>query len=262
MKRYTLLEVAQEAARAIGADELDTLDESVEAVDLAATAVATLNDIIGRQAWEFLSDRVISLTTTEGFIFALPQDVLEVLEVYASDATQKDQPVPYAMPQYFVRRAALNTSGTNITIPNTGVLTLNPTGIPTRYTSFDEESIVLLNNAPTNTLRARVRVTLDLAAAGSKLLGYNDTWVPEIPLRMFNYWVYETCAVASATLRQQVDQRLEGMAQRAYEALLRNQATTRLETQQRKLSMIMDARVNAITSGDVQQRQQGGSNQQ
>lgn len=261
MKRYTLLEVVQEAARAIGADEIDTLDESIEAVDLAGLAVSTLNDIIGRQAWEFLSDRVILLTTSDGFIFALPPDVLEVLEVYATSGAEKDQPVPYAMPQYFVRRAALNVSGTNVTIPNTGVLTLNPTGLPTRYTSFDEESIVLLNNAPTNTIRVRARVTLDLSGAGSKLLGYADAWTPDIPLRMFNYWVYETCAVASATLRQEVDQRLEGMAQRAYEALMRSPAITRLETQQRKLSRIMDARLRELDMGSTPQRQQGGNQQ-
>lgn len=260
MKRYTLLEVVQEAARSIGADELDSLDESIEALDLAGVAVSTLNDIIGRQAWEFLSDRVIVLSSADGFVFPLPQDVLEVLEVYATSATVKDQVVPYAMPQYFVRRAALNTSGTSVSIPNTGTLLLSPVGLPTRYTSFDEESIVLLNNAPANTIRVRARVTLDLSGAGSKLLGYNDAWVPDIPLRMFNYWVYETCAVASATLRQQVDQRLEGMAQRAYEALVKHPAVTRLETQQRKLSRLLDSRLQAIEMGQSQQ-QQGGNQQ-
>lgn len=262
MKRYTLLEVVQEAGRAIGADEIDTLDESVEAVDLAGLAIATLNDIIGRQAWEFLSDRVVTPTTTDNFVFALPQDVLEVLEVYATSATQKDQQVPYAMPQYFVRRAALNATGTSVTIPNTGTLTLSPTGIPASYTSFDEESIVLLNNDPANTIRARARVSLDLSGAGSRSSGYNESWVPDIPLRMFNYWVYETCATASATLRQQVDQRLEGMAQRAYESLMRSPAVTRLETQQRRLSAAMDARIQAMAQSAPSSGQQGGGNQQ
>lgn len=262
MKRYTLLEVAQEAARAIGADELDSLDESIEAVDLAGVAVATLNDIIARQEWEFLSDRVVDLTTTNGFVFPLPVNVLEVLEVYATAGSQKDQPVPYAMPQYFVRRAALNVTGTSVTIPNTGVLLLDPAGIPTRYTSFDEESIVLLNNAPTNVIRARTRITLDLSGAGSKVMGYADDWVPDIPLRMFNYWMYETCAVASATLRQQVDQRMEGMAQRAYESLMRSPAVTRLETQQRRLSRLMDARLQSLNMDGATPRQQGGGNQQ
>lgn len=261
MKRYTLLEVVQEAARAIGGDEIDTLDESVEAMDLAGLAVSTLNDIIGRQAWEFLSDRVILLTTSDGFIFALPQNVLEVLEVYATSGSQKDQTVPYAMPQYFVRRAALNVSGTTITIPNTGVLTLNPTGLPTRYTSFDEESIVLLNNAPTNTIRVRARITMDLSGAGSTTTGYVASWVPDMPLRMFNYWVCETCAVAAALLRQDVSQRLEGMAQRAYDALMRNPAVTRLETQQRKFSKELDARTSSSAEGMTQPRQAGGNQQ-
>lgn len=258
MKRYTLLEVVQEAGRAIGADEIDTLDESVEAVDLAGLAVATLNDIIGRQAWEFLSDRVVTPTTTDNFVFALPQDVLEVLEVYATSATQKDQTVSYSMPQFFVRRASLNTSGTSVTIPNTGALTLAPTGIPAKYTSFDEKSIVLLNNDPLNIIKVRVRVTLDLSGAGSHSLGYVPTWVPDIPLRMFNYWVCETCAAASSVLRQVQDQRLEGMAQRAYEALIQNPAMTRLESQQRKFSSLMDERIQQRGTVPQRQNSQGG----
>lgn len=261
MKRYTLLEVVQEVARAIGADEIDTLDESVEAVDLAGLAVSTLNDIIGRQAWEFLSDRVIVVTSSNGFVFSLPQDVLEVLEVYATSGITKDQNVPYAMPQYFVRRAAQNVSGTTITIPITGTLTLNPTGLPASYTSFDEENIVLLNNAPTNTIKVRARVGLDLSGAGNRVSGYAENWVPDMPLRMFNYWVYEVAAAASATLRQEVSQRLEAMAQRAYDALMRNPAITRLETQQRKFSKELDARAQNSTEGVPQARQPGGNQQ-
>lgn len=259
MKRYTLLEVAQEVARCISADEITALDESIESVDIAATAVTTLNDILGRNAWEFLSDRVIPLTSVNGFVFDLPEDVTEILEVYATGAgTDVDVVVPYAMPQYFTRRAALNATGTVVSIPKTGTLKLQPTGIPVRYTTYDELSIVLLNNAPANIIKIRARTALDLTPAGNRIDGFADAWVPEIPLRMFNYWVYETCAVSSALFRQVVDQRMEGMAQRAYEALVGQPPVTRLETNQRRLSRLMDARINAAQ----QQGQQQGGNQQ
>lgn len=256
MKSYTLLEIVQEVGRLIGSDEVTEIDESIETIDIAALAVSTLADILGRDNWEFMADRMVVLTgSADNLKYTLPESVLEVQGVFYGSADGPANQVAYAMPQFFLRRAGLNVSGTVVPLPGGGSVKLLPTGNPARYTSFDERSIILFNNVGTNTITVRARVAFDMTPSVSFSTVYEPTWVPDIPLKMFNVWLYETAALAASELRQSPSARLEGMAQRAYQALRLTEPVTRLETAQRNLSLGMDARIGTIPAPP----QQGGS---
>lgn len=258
MKRYTLLELVQEVGKFINSDEITTIDESIESLDIAALALSTLNGILSRDNWEFMADRMVTLTTTtDNLEYTLPDNVLEVQSVFYGTATGPLNQVAYSMPQFFTRRAALNVSGTLVSVAGGASMRLQPTGNPARWTSFDEKSIVLFNNDPANVITARCRVALDITGSTSLSTTYNEAWVPDIPLRMFNYWLYETAAVASSELRQAPSPRLEAMAGTMYQNLRINEPVTRLETQQRSFSLAMDNRIGTFP---VQQQQQQGNN--
>lgn len=257
MKKYTLLELVQEVGRSINSDEITTLDESVEAVELAALAVSTISDIVNRDYWEFMSDRLITVPVTSGFKCVLPANVIAVQGVYVSSASVNDQVIPYAMPEFFIRRAAI-LGGTAVSVEAGATVELQPTGLPKSYTTFDEQELILFNNDPANTIKIRARISLDVSGAGTAVSGFVPTWIPDIPLRMFNYWLLETQAAASAIFRQLTDQRLEMMAQRAHDELRDKEPVTRHETVQRRVSLALDERERNLRS---QQPQNNGGQQ-
>lgn len=222
--RYTNLELLKKVSRAINSDEVDALDETLESLDILDIMERTLDDICSRRHWEFMKDKVAQAIAGSHVVeLTIPPAVVRMQQLrYNTSAGWKT--LTYMEPDLFMQR--LQTTG-----DNTDTVTINGVEIyprndadPQYFTSFNEQTVVLDSyNSSVDAsgvdytksyIAGIVKPTFDFDELTSASV-YQD--IPEL---MFNYWLWETIAVASAELRQMDSQRAERSARRAYIRLL------------------------------------------
>ncbi|AUR83383.1 head completion adaptor [Vibrio phage 1.139.A._10N.261.48.C6] len=241
--RYTNLQLLQKVARAINSDEVDTMDESLESMDIVDIMERSLDDILMRRHWEFMKDKQsVALTGNSAINVTLPDSVVRIQCIRHLDEGDQGQYVDlqYLEPADFTRRLqgndASNSNTDEVLINGVKLWPRNDTA-PRYYTSFDELSITV--DSYDNTLLATGVDPDRIAIQGvhKPVLDFTagtESVVQPIPEQMHNYWLNETIALCSVELRQQEHPRAERMARRAYIRLLDLEPVTRKDGLSRK----------------------------
>jgi hypothetical protein len=230
MKRYTMLEMVQEIARSLNADEVTTLTESVESVDITNIAVSVLESLSTRREWYWRQHKVRQMTAGTGgqkTTLVLPLDVDTIEEVqYRSDIFGSNQatfvPLQFlSHDDFLVQVRSRDLAATNVdTLPlgddSVDIFVYNDRP-PKYFTQFDEGAIVCdaydIAVDPTGLSAARsmlvATVNIDTATART-----TPSWVAPIPTRFFPLWLAQATATASLKLRQMQDADAERDARR------------------------------------------------
>lgn len=232
MAKRTILQLVQQLGEAIGSDEIDTLNETIEASEIATILEQTVTEIISRKRWEFLKDRVRQLDARAGGstqlnTLVIPDDVTRINCVRYRDTNNTNVTtfldVTYMQPCEFIQFVqARDSADTNITaIANDDGVLINvlTDNTPTRWTSFDEENITFDAydaSVGTGNLIADSVIIADIVP----VIDYTDpTATLKVPERMESLIFNEALSYSNYRLRQTRDPKADLVAARQHRSL-------------------------------------------
>lgn len=237
MPKYNLLQMVQRVARAINSDEISELHETVEADDIQNILIDCLDEMLGRQDWEFLKDRPYQLLPgTNALSLSVPSDISRIQKIrYRADSEPGDiaqyRTVSYMSASEFLDMMQKHNpaEADSVTVTVNGVPLVGKNNRPPRYwTSFDESTVYFDSYEgtldPTGVDPAKTAV---LASVYPDLAhGDDPTWVAPMPEKLFAQWYQEAVAEASVQLRQFENPRAERRSRRLFISNSRDEPVT------------------------------------
>lgn len=211
MAKLTVLDIVQDILNSLDSDEVNSINDTIEATQVAQIVKTTYYNIIDGKDYQHLYQ--LFKPDTSGTVAAptkvkLPQTVIDVRFVKynkraSSDTKDRVENVIYKVPEDFLNLLnARDSSASNITVISDVVsLNIKTDAAPTYYTSFDGEYLILdsydsdVDTTIQNTkfqCYGRVRPTFTIS----------DTFTPDLPEQMFSYLLNEAKATAFVDLKQ------------------------------------------------------------
>lgn len=216
MAKMTLLEIVQDMLNDLNGDEVNSIDDTIEATQMAFIVRSTFRAMMGNRDWPH-TRQLLQLTasgdpllpTHMTFDTAVKRvENIKYDKIASGETKKKYTDVKYLEPDDFLR--VLNnrdsTASTIDTVTDaTGVdlLIKNDVG-PTYYTSFDDETLVFdsYDSAVENTLITSKTQAIAYVTPGFTL---SDTFTPDLPEESFAKLLEESKNRAAIKLRQIVD---------------------------------------------------------
>lgn len=245
MAKRNILQLVQQLGEGIGSDEIDSLDETIEASEIATILAQTVTEVISRKRWEFIKDRVRQLDerlggSTQLNTLVIPSDVTRINCLRYRD-TNNDTitsfiDLTYMQPCEFMEFVqSRNSADANITaIANADGVLINvlTDNAPTRWTSFDEETITF--DAYDATVGTGNLITDSVIIADIvPVIDYTDaTATLKVPERMETLIFNEALSTCNYRLRQTADPRADRLARRQHISLRENEHITNKDTQE------------------------------
>lgn len=223
--KYTLLEIVQEILSDLDSDEVNSIDDTVEAQQVSSIVRSTYLAMMSNRNWPHLKQ---SIQITSSGNPALPthmklqENIKELCFLnynsVRSGQTKKDyRRMRWLEPEEFLRRAnRLNSDNDNIDVIQdvTGVEILIRNDIPpTVYTSFDDEYLVFdaYDSGVDSTLQeSKVQAQAYVMPTWSSV----DEFIPDLPEEAFIALVEESKSKASFRINQFLDEKAEQEAGR------------------------------------------------
>ena len=218
--KMTLLELTQDILNDLDSDEVNSIDDTVEATQIAQIVKSTYFAIISHKNWPHLK-KGISLEPSGDSAFPshmkLQDNVKELSFVNYNKAKDGEtrklyQSVRWAEPEDFLRYTnQRNSDDTNIDviIDYSGIeLLIRNDQAPTYYTSFDDTHLVFdsYDSSVDDTLQAsKVQAQGYVNPEWFSL----DTFIPDLPEEAFTYLLEEAKSRASVKLKQTQDPKAE-----------------------------------------------------
>lgn len=212
MAKLTVLEMVQDILNDLDSDEVNSINDTVEAVQIAQQIKTSYFELIGNRNWPHLKS-LFQLTgladATTPTHFLLPEDVKEidnlVLVRYnkrkAADTRDKYATVDYLTPEGFLQQInGRNSSESNIqTVTDLGGANLYIRNdiAPSFWTSFDDEHLVF------DAFDLGVDATLQTSktqAVGFREPAFTiaDSFIPDLPSEVFPALLAEAKSTAMA----------------------------------------------------------------
>jgi len=220
MAKMTLLEIVQDILSDMESDEVNSISDTVESLQVAQIVKSTYYNIIDGRDYPFLHELFqldSSTSVTKPTHLGIPETIIDLDWIKynkkkVTDTKNKYEKVTYKTPEEFLNIV----NGRDSSVSNILVVT-DPTGIqlniltdfaPTYYTSFDDETLVFdsydssiestLQNSKTQCYGKRsVAFTLD------------DAFTPDLPVQMFTYLLNEAKATCFAIIKQVANAKAE-----------------------------------------------------
>lgn len=234
--KYTLLELVQEVLSSMDSDEVNSITDSTESLQVAKVIRSTYFSILERANLPEhygLVNLTASGDSTKPVQMTLPSDVNELLWLKYNKETATDTdlnmvPVDYmALPDFLSMTYMLSESDTNVdTMTHTAgahsyTFMYRNDKAPDYYTAFDDGTLIF--DSYDN--------TVDTTLQSSKTLGYarlvipftmSNTFTPDLDENQFNLLLNEAKALAWAELKQAQHAKAEQTARRGWVTLQKN----------------------------------------
>lgn len=218
--KLSLLEMVQDILSEMDSDEVNSINDTVESVQVAQTIKTCYFEIIGNRNWPHLR----KLIQVEGLAtpsmpnyLRVPEDVKELVffkydKRKLGDTKSTLQDVLYKEPDSFLRYvSARNSDNTNVDeitdFSGSKILVLNDVA-PTYWTTFDDQHIV------TDSYDAAIDTTLQQSK--TQALAYvNPTWshvdafIPNLPIEAFPALLAESKSTCFFNIKQMPNQKTE-----------------------------------------------------
>ena len=226
MKR-TLIDMVQDILSDGDSDEVNSINDTVEAMQVARIIRTTYEEIISSRSWPHLSQRT-SLTpagdinTPTHFTMADNVQYLEWIKYNNREtATSKEMwvDVKYVQPKAFLdlvqSRTSTNTNTQVVDDSTAGNLLILLDKQPEYWTTFDDETIIM--DSIDNTIVGQSTLTAERVMAGAYIepeFSLVDTFIPDLPSKSFSYLLAESKSVAFNTLFQEANSKEEQKSRR------------------------------------------------
>ena len=223
----------QELGAGLGSDEIDSLDETIEASDIMTILEQTYQEVLNRKTWEFMKGHIRQLDAdaTYANVLAIPSDVIKIEKITYRDTTGKFVDVQYLSAEEFMMIVqSRNTVNANITAINNAdgvAINVRTDATPAYWTSFDEvtvtfdsfdSSVAAENLATDSVIISDVMPVTDFT---------NPAGVLNIPERMETLVFNEALSTCNYRIRQTADPRTDRIARRQGISLRRNEIKTK-----------------------------------
>lgn len=223
MPKYTLLEMTQNILSDMSSDEVNSIDDTIEAVQVAQIIKDTYFNIIDGRDWPHLYELFQLNGSTDNLKpthMSLPSDVIDISWIKyncktASDTQDKYRKMVYKAPETFID--ILNTRSSDadnvlVVIDDSDVaLNIFTDRAPMYYTSFDNEKIIM----------DAYDIDVDTSLQNSKTQCYgkvyptwtqDDGFIPDLPTQSFSLLLNEAKAACFIKLQQTADPKAEQYA--------------------------------------------------
>ncbi|UIW11075.1 putative head completion adaptor [Vibrio virus VPMCC5] len=218
--KMTLLEMVQDIHNDLDLDFVNSIDDTVEASQVAQIIKTTYFAMMSNRNWPHLRE-LISITPSNNSAqptHMIVQDNVKELDfinyncVKSGETRLRYMPMKWLEPDAFLRKQnRLNTDNTNTDI------VVDPTGIqlqilnnknPEFYTSFDDKTLVFdsYDVDVENTLQeSKIQAMAYVMPTWSQ----TDSFVPDLPEEAFISLLEEAKSKAALKLKQEADQKAE-----------------------------------------------------
>lgn len=220
MAKMNLLAMTQDILSDMDSDDVNSINDSVEALQVAQIIKTTYYNIIDGKNYAFLYELfklTASGTDDRPTHMKLPEDIIDLKWIKYNNkkkATDKDnfELITYKLPEDFMDIVdARDSTATNIKkVTDTTGITLNILNdkCPQYFTSFDDETIVM--DAYIKTLETTLQNS-KTQCHGKRSVAFtmSDTFTPDLPVQMFTYLLNEAKSACFLTLKQMANQKAE-----------------------------------------------------
>lgn len=233
MPKRTLLQMVQEVSDGIDGDEISALGETVEADQLQKLVINVLEDLVTRQDWEFLKDKLVQLEDASTVIsLNVPSTVSKLQTVqYISTADSKPRSLHYIDPVRYMnimQQATSGEAGTIDVVVNGITLIARNNQDPRWWTILEDAVFVDAFDSSRDTAGVVGIQSVTLATKYFDFSGNTvGTWVAPLPEKMFALWLQESIAEATFKQRQAEDPREERKARRQFVSQSRDEPVFR-----------------------------------
>lgn len=220
MPKMTLIDMVQDIMSDMNSDEVNSISDSIEGMQVAQIIKSTYFNIIDGRDWPHLYQLftlTASGTAAKPTHMRLPDNVIDVewlkYNVKAEAADKESfRDIIYKSPKEFMAildaRDSLATFVTVVEDDTTVELNIYNDRVPSYYTSFDNEYIIFdaFNNAVESTLQT------------SKTQGYgkvyptwtmSDSFIPDLPTQSFSLLLNEAKSTCFLRIKETGDQKSE-----------------------------------------------------
>jgi len=238
MPTMTLPSIVQNILSDMDSDNVNSINDSVEAQQVALIVETTYREIIGSRDWSHLHE--LTQLTASGdsakpVWMRVDDDIARVMwikynKIKSGDTADIFTDVTYLTPKEFLDIAMLrNEDSSNVTqytdYNGTPILVVTDAA-PTYWTSFDDEYVVFdsYNSAVDTTLqqsKTQLEVIKDAAWSSA------DTFVPDLPVKAFSYLLAEAKSTAFTSLKQMPNAKEEQKSRRQRSWLAREKWRTK-----------------------------------
>jgi hypothetical protein len=238
MAKMSLLDVVQEILSDMNSDAVNSISDTVESQQVAIMAKRCFFNMINERYWpntgELLQVDSLADNSRPNYLI-LPDDVISIDWIKYDSRVEPDDVIKFNTVNYYLPAQFLefvmNRDATNentqvvMDIRGTPLIILNDQA-PTMYTMFDDKHLVFdsYNN----------KVDSVLQASKSQVFGFRepvfemkDNFVPNMPSKMFPYWVAETKSNCFLNIKEVFNQKVEQTAGRQRAWLSRNKSHKR-----------------------------------
>ena len=220
MAKLTLLELTQDILSDMDSDEVNSINDTVEALQVAQIIKTTFFEILNDGDWPHLG-QLMQLTASGSGAkpthMTMPDDVrymkwIKYNKRNTTDTKDKYAEVEYLAPEVFLdklnQRDSSNSDITVVTDDSSVELLILNTTAPTYYTSFDNDTIVFdsHDNVVDATLKQSKTQTYAYREPTFSML---DAYVPDLPSKAFPYLLSEAKSVAFNVLKQSANPKEE-----------------------------------------------------
>jgi hypothetical protein len=220
MAKMTLLEMTQDILSDMDSDEVNSINDSVESLQVAQIIKTTYYNIIDGRDYDFLYELFqleSSGTSSRPTHMKLPENIIDLKYIKyntrkSADTKDKYLKIDYLNPEDFMEVLdARDSSKSNVTVvtDTTGIsLNIKNDKAPEYFTSFDDENLVFdsYDSVIDSTLQNSKTQCHGKRSVAFTLL---DTFTPDLPVQMFSYLLAEAKSTAFVTLKQMPNAKAE-----------------------------------------------------
>lgn len=225
MSKRTLLDMVQEILNDLDSDEVESIDDTIEAEQVVSILKSSYYAMMSNRDWPHLR-RSIQINglgdTTKPTHMKLQDGIKELCfinynKVKSGETRKRYEKIEYLQPDHFLHKTNLrnNDDSDTVAVTDTGgieVLIKSDTP-PTYYTSFDDEYLVFdsYDSAVDTTLQeSKVQAMAYVMPEWNS----SDTFIPDLPENAFTALVEEAKSRAALKLNKEADQKAEQEAGR------------------------------------------------
>lgn len=220
MAKMTLLEMTQDIMSDMDSDEINSINDSVEGLQVAQIIKTTYYNIVDGKDYAFLYELFqmdTGGTITRPSHMELPEDVIDLKWIkYNSKETVSAKnlfkTVEYKAPEefmYIVDQRDSTASNVLVVTDATGIsINVLNDKAPQYFTSFDDVTLVF--DSYITTLDSTLQNS-KTQCWGKRSIAFtlSDTFTPDLPVQMFTYLLNEAKSAAFLTLKQMANQKAE-----------------------------------------------------
>jgi hypothetical protein len=223
MAKMTLLEMTQDILSDMNSDEVNSITDTQEALQVAQIIKSSFYNIIDGKDFPWLNELFRLNSSGNSSLpthMVLPETIIDLMWIkYNSkklnETRNRYREVKYKTPEDFLAIVDLRSSDASnvieVTDPSGIKLNIINNSAPTYFTSFDDNTLVF------DSYDNEVDVTLQSSKSqcfGKRSVVFTmlDSFVPDIPVQMFSYLLNEAKSMCFASIKQMPNAKVEQAA--------------------------------------------------